>query len=653
MKQLITIALCLLCSAAIAQPDYSKTLPRPLKIYIVVDFSLVNDTTKTPCTLRLTNGDSTSFTNAQLLGDSAKVCTIKIGGNVTKFFAKKRFNFEYPNDVSPFGWPANTDFVTLADYADHSFMRNFTTLFLGRGLVDEWTPRSYMAEMYINGDYYGIVTFVEKVKRGTGRIPITKIGTSDTTGLAVTGGYFLEMKEGFRVEATDSVVTASHLGLALTFESPKSSDVKNKQLAYIRPLIDSADNSLYSEALTDTVHGYRHFFDIPSVIQWCIMQEFTGNYDRNSAFLYKERNTATTYNKIHIAPIWDFDLAYGNYIGSSVSPDGIRVFNRDWWNRMNQDTFFSNSAQREYARLRVGFLYYRKLIESQSTVLVNTGAIDRNFTKWEQLGVQEPSLIPVPVPATYDGEITRILNFIDARIKYLDTYFEYEPKITGRSISMTGKDNDFSFSNSGNPIIIDQSFESAPPIYYKPLSNRDTATVPIPSPIFGYWNFNTTTSESALLTPQIGTGSITKVAGGTSAINVTGGTGQGFDVNNYNAQNGDVSGTHLRFDNPIGGALVFNLSTTGKTSIIVKYATFRSGSGAGNQIIEYTTDGTSYTAFTTVNPPTTTPALVTLDFSAITAANNNSNFKVRITFSAGSGGTAGNNRFDNFTVQGN
>lgn len=173
-----------------------------------------------------------------------------------------------------------------------------------------------------------------------------------------------------------------------------------------------------------------------------------------------------------------------------------------------------------------------------------------------------------------------------------------------------------------------------------------------------YWNFNTTSSHQAHLTPSVST--ITGAAIDTflfttgtnsSLVDVAGGTGQDFNINNYNARNGDASGNHLRFNNPIYGALRFSLPTTGYRDVVVKYAGMRSGSGAYNQLIHYTTDGINYVFFDTIKP-TTVPTLYTLDFSSISAADNNADFKIRITFAQGGGGTAGNNRFDNFTMEG-
>ena len=170
-----------------------------------------------------------------------------------------------------------------------------------------------------------------------------------------------------------------------------------------------------------------------------------------------------------------------------------------------------------------------------------------------------------------------------------------------------------------------------------------------------YWTFNNPTSQAALLTPNISLisgSSITHIAGGTSAIDFANGTGQNFNLENLNARNGEASGTHLRFNNPIGGMLVFALPTTSSKDIVVKFSTRRSSSGAATQVIEYSTDGTNFTFLKNIIV-TETPTLETLDFTSLQAVNNNPNFKIRIAFALGAGGAVGNNRFDNFSVDGN
>ena len=169
-----------------------------------------------------------------------------------------------------------------------------------------------------------------------------------------------------------------------------------------------------------------------------------------------------------------------------------------------------------------------------------------------------------------------------------------------------------------------------------------------------YWNFNNNASVATITTPSqtIGGASLAAVNAGISVIDFAGGTAQNFNVLNLNARNGDAFGTHLRYNDPIGSALIFTLPTTGYENIIVKFATRRSNSGAGTQSWSYSLDGTSYVAFTTVTPNNGDPGLATLDFSTIAGANNNANFKLKVEFSAGAGSTGGNNRFDNFTLEG-
>lgn len=168
-----------------------------------------------------------------------------------------------------------------------------------------------------------------------------------------------------------------------------------------------------------------------------------------------------------------------------------------------------------------------------------------------------------------------------------------------------------------------------------------------------YWNFNNNASVATITTPNVSIVAGAKITAnvvGISAIDPAGGTKQNFDVENLNSRNGDPAGTHLRFNDPIGSSLEFALPTTGYNNIVVKFTTRRSGSGAGTQKWSYSADGTMWKAFQTVTPMDANPQLLTLDFSQIAEAANNPNFKLKVEFEAGNGGTVGNNRFDNFTV---
>ncbi len=168
---------------------------------------------------------------------------------------------------------------------------------------------------------------------------------------------------------------------------------------------------------------------------------------------------------------------------------------------------------------------------------------------------------------------------------------------------------------------------------------------PARNQLIHYWNFNDKEAPAA----------VTQSAGG-AALAAEGETlsDNGKDFAGRNARFGDKEGRHLRINNPLtaGTELRFSLPTGGFGAVLVQYETRRSGQGAGDQIIEYTTDGSSYHPFATVAVLDGVPEIVELDFRQTAGADDNPDFGIRITFALGAGGTAGNHRIDNLTVEG-
>ena len=115
---------------------------------------------------------------------------------------------------------------------------------------------------------------------------------------------------------------------------------------------------------------------------------------------------------------------------------------------------------------------------------------------------------------------------------------------------------------------------------------------------------------------------------------------------------GESIGTHLRVNNPLGATLTLNLPTTGYEAVVLIYETRRSGQGAGRQTLSYSVNGQTFTPFETFTVDDDVPQLRTFNFTGVAGVDNNSQFAVRIEFAQADGGTAGNNRFDNITLDG-
>lgn len=175
-----------------------------------------------------------------------------------------------------------------------------------------------------------------------------------------------------------------------------------------------------------------------------------------------------------------------------------------------------------------------------------------------------------------------------------------------------------------------------------------TATEPPPGELMHYWNFNA--ANFLVANTSIGGAQLSSTVSNGAQVIQHDAQDQGFAA--LNARNDDPVGSHLRVNNPLGATLTFVVPTTGYEDVVIKYETRRSGSGAGTQLVSYTLDGSNFLPFANIFPPDGDATVQILDFRPISGADNNPLFAIRISFQQGTGGTAGNNRFDNVTVEG-
>ena len=172
-----------------------------------------------------------------------------------------------------------------------------------------------------------------------------------------------------------------------------------------------------------------------------------------------------------------------------------------------------------------------------------------------------------------------------------------------------------------------------------------------------YWHFNTLVTPNDVTTIPA---DFSLIPSAQPLLTYTGTGVRDIDVNDtgsdLNLHFNQASGKSARVRNPSDGrSLVFDLSTIGYKDIKFAYAVQRTNQGQLINHISYSTDGVNYTqanlSQTSFNVGTDF-SLVEVDFSSITAVDNNPNFKVKITFEGNTTAANGNNRFDNITLKG-
>lgn len=188
-------------------------------------------------------------------------------------------------------------------------------------------------------------------------------------------------------------------------------------------------------------------------------------------------------------------------------------------------------------------------------------------------------------------------------------------------------------------------------VLFSCTDDRDFEVINITTPedpsfvLIHYWNFNDISSTEAFISPTLTIGGALLTYEGDRFDDVD-------DASLLNVRNNDNEGDALRLRNPSGNFTI-DFPTNGYEDAILTYATKRSGSGAQQQTLFYTTNGTTFIQAGLENTSygvTEEYILHQFDFTNIPEADNNPNFKIRIEFEVNADGDSGNSRFDNITL---
>lgn len=363
---------------------------------------------------------------------------IEIRGQSSQMFPMKSYSIELRDDngasqdKSLFGLPKEADWVLYAPYTDKTLMRNFLAYTLSREL-GHWAAACRFVEVVLNGDYVGVYVFMERIKRGSGRVPVAKMSATDNDGDAVTGGYIFSVdKEPQGWFSKYPTTTNGGNYRQFSYVYPKVENITGPQKAYIESYVDSFETALIGPSFQDPLLGVRRFADLPSFIDYFIVNEVSRNVDayRLSAYFYKDRDSKG--GKMVAGPVWDYDLAFRNaeYCSGSdvqgwsfqfnnVCPnDGfLNVF---WWDKLMSDTAYVGGLRCRWKSLRPATLseaHVNALIDSVAN-LVNE-AQQRHFQRWPVLGTYVwPN--PQPIPTTYAGEISTLKTWVASRLQWID-----------------------------------------------------------------------------------------------------------------------------------------------------------------------------------------------------------------------------------------
>ena len=361
-------------------------------------------------------------------------------GNASWGFPKKPWRIKFADGNShhmlkgsPQESPSKAKKWTLINnYGDKTLMRNCLAFEISKRLGVSYTPWCQPVDVIMNGEYKGCYQLCDQISVDKNRVPITEMETWDNAEPELTGGYLVEV-DAYANQET-SWFTSSR-GNPVTIKHPGDDDITTEQRNYIRGYFNLMESALFASNYTDPADGYRKYLDVESFLKHFVVGEFSGNMDTYwSTYMYKDREES----QFHVAPCWDFDLAFDNdgriypvngrsdwaYRGGSCAGDM-----RNFVNRVLSDPAADQQLKQIWKDSRKeGTLDEKTLVGYVDSMAQAMEASARlNFIRWPILN----SIVHQNVSAlgSYEAEVDVLKNYIPARLAWIDDRLGIYPDI--------------------------------------------------------------------------------------------------------------------------------------------------------------------------------------------------------------------------------
>ncbi|MDZ7718643.1 MAG: CotH kinase family protein [Balneolaceae bacterium] len=383
------------------------------------------------------------------------------GATSQALFDKKSFGIETWDengndiDVDLLGFPEEEDWILYGPYSDKTLIRNKFVYTLARDL-GHYASRTRFAEVYLDGEYWGMYLFMEKIKRDDVRLDLSGLDPDENGPEEITGGYILKIDKtagdpgggdatytellGFRSEYSvsgDELNYAPYGGKQseetyFLYEDPAYEDITDQQKEYIQSYIHEFETALLNDTDGDFdgEYTFTDYVDLDSFVDFFLLNELAHNADayRLSTFMYKDRG-----GKLNMGPVWDFNLSMGNdeqefrrspetwiYQYNQFIPDDLWLV-PFWWEKLADDPMFRSKVKQRWQELRTNEWSDQsldQLITNLTQPLIDDGAVDRNFKRWPVLG--EHVWGNHFVGDTYEEEVQYLRGWLDQRLTWMD-----------------------------------------------------------------------------------------------------------------------------------------------------------------------------------------------------------------------------------------
>ena len=310
------------------------------------------------------NGNLTETGNILMLNDkggqeySGAIEKLTSHGNSSWSYSKKKpYNLKLPSKADLYGMGKAKKWMLISNYLDHSLMRNYFTMELSRLAGMDYVIDSVFVDFYVNGSYRGTYQLCERIQVQKNRLNVRDL-EEDTEKINekeldtyprvavnadniydcktnsykyfdipndpedITGGYILQFQQWNRYyyKAESGFVTSR--GQVVQLDSPEIAS--KAQTEYIREFMQELEDAIYSDTGYNSLgKHYSEYMDVDSLARAYLIEEISMNIDAGSSSFYMWKDSDITGDgKLHFAPVWDYDLAYGTFYRTIQNSEG-------------------------------------------------------------------------------------------------------------------------------------------------------------------------------------------------------------------------------------------------------------------------------------------------------------------------------------------
>lgn len=393
----------------------SKEYQLPV-IYITTDSgdSITSRTTYQSATFTLDYNSTEEYANIE----EAEI-NIRGRGHSSWELDKKPYKIKFDEKTSLFGLTAAKEWCLLANQVDYSLIRNTLAMEMATELDNlVFVPTSHMVDVFINGEYAGVYSICEQIEIKDGRLP----GEKDST--EIDCDYLLEMGGDEETTSFGNNVFATTLCTWETVNTPSEDVLSEEQFNYIKNYMQELDDAIISG------DGYEEYIDVPSLVDYFILLEFSYNLDgafRRSNFMLKKAG-----DKLYMASPWDYDYAFGNMtldtdtyddwisLGNTKTDNYNEYITTNWMDYLLEDEYFIEQLKQRWDEVGEN-LYHTSLVTIDELEVTVSPSAEDNFAIWNILGTRtQYQSRQSSSYATYAEQIEYLRDFIENRYAWMD-----------------------------------------------------------------------------------------------------------------------------------------------------------------------------------------------------------------------------------------